>query len=124
MTESKFKAWSTLTKDFAPNTSMSIAGWAHFIATHTSQDILRKVLQAIVWVEYTGFLDRNGKEIYEGDIMSDGQSMNRVVIWDDRRGMWALDGADLPSEQLSHHITQVVYIGNKYENPELLEKIV
>ena len=81
--------------------------------------------------QYTGLKDKNGKEIYEGDIVEedievgdddiDGEYRYQVV-WDEETLCWSLSpnyGAihkDLWETNLSREV-----IGNIHENPELLE---
>ena len=72
-----------------------------------------------ILMQYTGLKDKNGKEIYEGDVVKDG-SVNRVIEWSSHRGnrvvgyFAAFTIIDNPDECLE-------IIGNRYENPELLK---
>jgi hypothetical protein len=65
-------------------------------------------------MQFTGLHDKNGKEIYEGDILQTDafkrHSIFHIVQWDERRNGWS-DYS--PKDQF--YIT-----GNIYENPELL----
>lgn len=66
--------------------------------------------------EYTGLKDKNGKEIYEGDILKDEENMLWEVIFDE--GMFKLENIHIPGRRF---ITEdIEIIGNIYENSELL----
>jgi len=69
-----------------------------------------------VLMQYTGLLDKNGKEIYEGDIFEFDYPME--VLWD--MGSWVVK-TKKGSSLLFGYTTEGEIIGNIYENPELLD---
>jgi len=80
------------------------------------------------WSEYTGLHDKNGKEIYEGDIITYGfktKDFNDLVLHTGKiffdEYMFLVDGDKVNDEW--HSINRIHYtevIGNIYENKELL----
>jgi len=77
-----------------------------------------------VLLQYTGLKDRNGKEVYESDIVKCTEGCSHQIIWLEERGGifwggmpgWYLSGLD---EGYAWTGEEEV-IGNIYENPELL----
>lgn len=82
--------------------------------------------------QFTGLCDKNGKKIFEGDILSDGAVVEWIenLVWDScgsrHSGFyckkWTMDGGS----ELSWHLgftNKIEVIGNIYDNPELLEGI-
>ena len=84
--------------------------------------------------QYTGLHDKNGKEIYEGDIVlldcyyyeEPALGGEFKVIYDDINGMWLLvdlenkDRGFAFGEIRSYYKAEIEVIGNIYDNPELL----
>ena len=74
-------------------------------------------------MQSTGLFDRNGKEIFEGDILGTKDGLlNGVVEYKSDLGMWTNSLIRYNNfERLCSIARDREIIGNIYENPELLE---
>ena len=74
--------------------------------------------------QFTGLTDKNGKRIFEGDIIRYGDTIHRVV-YEQRNGTAYFGLVYSPIETLpfGHYqdLRQLEAIGNIYDNPELMK---
>ena len=110
--EIKFRAWSKATE--------KMMDW-DFIKSHGNLNKLL-CLGHVKVMQFTGLTDKNGKEIYEGDILKcDGL---RIVIQYSGcafEGRYLGPQKDLWSPIRNNNYLQWVVIGNIHQNPELLK---
>jgi uncharacterized phage protein (TIGR01671 family) len=74
-----------------------------------------------IFQQFTGLLDKNGKEIYEGDIV---KRLNTEyiyeVVYNEENAAYFLQNKD-GEGPLSYYRKVVEVIGNIFENPELIK---
>lgn len=123
MREIKFRAWDSLNE--------------HIVTMDRYEDPEDKRIQKTIsnfWfmvyehgyelMQYTGLKDKNGKEIYEGDIMEvdvTGNPIVGVVTWDNQFSQFRIIRGGYSSllNFTKDNVLATEIIGNLYKNPEL-----
>ncbi|MDO4605237.1 MAG: YopX family protein [Helcococcus sp.] len=76
-------------------------------------------------MQSTGLKDKNGKEIFEGDIVEVSKGFTKIICYSVNEGNWKLRPANKQGacSYFSNYENTAEWeiIGNIYENPELLE---
>lgn len=125
MRDIKFRAWDKNRESMWSPDYFKLRQDAsrYYIVTTTGHGSIHDV----ELMQYTGLKDKNGVEIYEGDILSDQDSMAKPsveVYWHSDAASWWAKDIETPNSKgtnLFHFHRWCEVIGNIYESPELLK---
>jgi len=113
--------------------AMDINGYK-FFKDAQSQEMRQYCEDAFIYMQWTGLLDNNGKEIYERDIIGyDGERCRlcnnllhnnhelHIVEWDDIN--CCFEAVNYKNRLSPSFWEDVVIVGNIYENIELIRRV-
>ncbi len=117
--EIKFRAWDVKGKKLLAHKEIN----GHWLMSND--------FEFFIPMQYTGLKDSNGKEIYEGDILSyksshtkhEGKVFNNVVEFATGQSLcgWRMRNKSCIVKATPYKFVSSEIIGNIYENPELLD---
>ena len=128
--EIKFRVWDKILKFMRIPTQLTFHGNGEYSGFWVEGSAFSNK-ENYELMQYTGLKDKNGKEIYEGDLFDciykfDGCNRHKLVVgWNESSASFKLRGYGMchqPNiEKTMGDLERLTVIGNIYENTELLE---
>jgi uncharacterized phage protein (TIGR01671 family) len=127
MRDIKFRAWNGIELRQVDQITISQKTWS----CESGYGVSIPYMPHIILMQYTGLKDKDGKEIYEGDILQDTLTNMIYVVKFGFCKKYAFNGWYVEIEHHQYQTTingdydtntnsKIEVIGNIYENPELI----
>lgn len=124
----KFRAWDKVVKEMAQVNALVLDEQVVKV-TYKNGNVAKEDMKEYELMQSTGLKDKNGKEIFEGDILgieTDEGILNVNVFWDSKHALFMFESKihnekELLAELVEDNTYPFEIIGNIYENKELLD---
>ena len=107
----KFRAWWKDTLEPIPD----------FMEQYNIEVLDGKDDNPFIYSQFIGQHDKNGKEIYEGDIVEGNHGVKAIIEWTQEFGRWSMRWSDGSTTPISWHVRNATVIGKVHEHSDLLK---
>jgi hypothetical protein len=124
MREIKFRAWDKGTKKWLNINSLLLDSLGKVIGYAKDAHHDFQTISIIELIQYTGLKDKNGKEIYEGDILREDEFISEVRFINGSFLLWCENVSEGWAKEyipIYGGTDKQEIIGNILENPKLLK---
>lgn len=112
MRRTRFRAWHTEEKKMYSDPLIN--GLTGEVCIYDQGEITGVYdIETVIPLQYTGLKDKNGTEIFEGDILLHHTLRKKIIVEFDCKTLYRV--SDFSTDYIE-------VIGNTYENPDLLER--
>lgn len=116
----KFRVWTGKYMDIDVWVNSNGAYGEPYKKHNTPHIEINKYDDDAIVMQFTGLIDKNGKEIYEGDIYNMGDNtITYTVVWNDSGFIGKQNGSSSYAG-LEYWMDRIEIIGNVYENKNLI----
>lgn len=126
----RFRAWDVEFKELVRVDAL-VLDEQLIKATYKNGNVVKEDLKNYVLMQSTGLTDKNGKEIFEGDILSietdeENVKVKLEVSWDSKHALFVFDSKKYNAKEALGELFEdnpypFKIIGNVWEDPELVE---
>lgn len=119
MREIKFRAWDLKTKKMHTAENINFCG--RKTVTVQYNPVKKICLDSAILMQYTGTKDKNGVEIYEGDIIRSPAGKDYWIRWSELTYRFVAEPIPanrLEAQLVSRTISNYEVVGNIHESPE------
>jgi uncharacterized phage protein (TIGR01671 family) len=127
MREIKYRMWNKKEKKMYDIGVLDFDDKKAYMRGYLNYTVSNYMFENIELMQYTGLHDKNGKEIYEGDVLRFSEVDTAIVKWNEKYSYFMVKPIQdyyFDSDVLGHTLEyndSVEVIGNIYENPDLLK---